>query len=51
MTNPMENREAQAKRLDEVVTELEKAIAHAKTAAAHFRSAEVPRIGGALANF
>jgi hypothetical protein len=38
-----EGRELQAKSLDEIVTELEKAIAHARTAAAHFRSGEVPR--------
>jgi hypothetical protein len=38
-----ESLEAQAKYLDEVVGELEKAIAHAKTASAHFRSGEVPR--------
>lgn len=38
-----EGRELQAKDLDEIATELEKAIAHAKTAAAHFRSGAVPR--------
>jgi hypothetical protein len=38
-----ERLEAQAKRLDSVVRELEVAINHAKTAAAHFRSSEVPR--------
>ena len=38
-----ENLEDQAKSLDQVVAELEKAIAHAKIAAAHFRSGEVPR--------
>ena len=38
-----EGRELQAKSLDEIVTELEKAIAHAGTAAAHFRSGQVPR--------
>jgi hypothetical protein len=35
--------ELQAKSLDAIVTELEQAIAHAKIAAVHFRSGEVPR--------
>ncbi len=38
-----ENLEAQAARFEKMVLELEKAVAHAKTAAAHFRSGEVPR--------
>lgn len=38
-----EKLKAQAKHLDEIADELEKAVAHAKTAAAHFRSGEVPR--------
>jgi len=38
-----EGHELQAKSFDEIVTELEKAMAHAKVAAAHFRSGEVPR--------
>lgn len=38
-----EKLEIQAKHLDEIIVELEKAVAHAKTAAAHFRSGEVPR--------
>ena len=38
-----EGHEQQARSLDEIVAELEKAIAHSKTAAAHFRSGEVPR--------
>ena len=38
-----EGHEKQAKALDEIVAELEKAVAHAKTAASHFRSGEVPR--------
>ena len=35
--------ELQAKNFDEIVTELEKAIAHARVAAVHFGSGEVPR--------
>jgi hypothetical protein len=38
-----ERLEVQAKRLDDLVRELEKTVAHAKVAAAHFRSQEVPR--------
>jgi hypothetical protein len=40
---PTRRHELQAKALDQIVTELEKAIAHAKVAAIHFRSGEVPR--------
>ncbi len=43
MGAPNEKLEDQARRLDEITAELEKAVAHAKTAAAHFRSGEVPR--------
>jgi hypothetical protein len=43
MSTPKKNREAQAKRLDQVAAELEKAAAHAKIAADHFRNAEIPR--------
>jgi hypothetical protein len=43
MSNLEMNREAQAKRLDQVAAELEKAAGHAKIAAGHFRNAEVPR--------
>lgn len=38
-----EKLEVQAKRLEDAVVELEKAMAHAKVAAQHFRSGEVPR--------
>jgi hypothetical protein len=38
-----EGLEQQAKSLDEIVGELEKAVAHTKTAASHFRAGEVPR--------
>jgi hypothetical protein len=40
---PTQRRELQAKALDRIVAELEKAIAHAKVGAVHFRSGEVPR--------
>ncbi|MBK7963369.1 MAG: hypothetical protein IPK04_20560 [Bdellovibrionales bacterium] len=43
MTAPNEKLEEQARRLDEILKELEMAVAHVKTAAAHFRSGEVPR--------
>jgi hypothetical protein len=35
--------ESQARRADQIGEELEKAAAHARTAAGHFRSGEVPR--------
>jgi len=35
--------EAQAKRLLQIAEELERAVAHAKIAANHFKSGEVPR--------
>lgn len=35
--------EAQAKKLQQITEELEKGIAHAKVAAGHFKSGEVPR--------
>lgn len=43
MSQSNEKHEQQAKHLDEIAVELEKAVAHAKTAASHFRSGEVPR--------
>lgn len=43
MDKPTQNREDQANRLEQIAAELEKAVAHARIAAGHFRNAEVPR--------